>query len=120
MDFIYLLLEKSKNLAEVDFVQSDQRTVVLHIDEGIGPCTWVCHAKYVISARLPKRVGTCFENCCVDGAKLGKEQQHGQVGCGAPSKVLVWEKNMLNVKTATWKADCTPPLESKTFLTFFV
>lgn len=63
-----------------------------HIDEEFSPCVWVCQATYTIFESLPKRVGTCFENRCIDSAKHGKEQQHWQVGVSACGLALVWEK----------------------------
>lgn len=97
-------------------MQSNPETAVLHIDEGLfHPCTGVCQARYTISASLPKRVGTCFENCCVDGAKHGKEQQHGQAGRGARGTALEWGKYAKCQDCHLKEIFRTPPFLEKNF-----
>lgn len=46
----------------------------------------------MISESLPKRVGTCFENCSVDEGKHGTEQRYQQVRFQARGPALGWEE----------------------------
>lgn len=109
MEFISVPLEE-KNKNQVTSVQTLlnskmkwlMRKLFLHIGE-VSPCMWLCQATYTISESLPKRVGTCFENCSIDGAKHGKEHQHQQAGVSSTWCSSGMGKIMLNVKAATCK-----------------
>lgn len=105
MDFISVPLEKNEDgsrgggwCADLGLrSEGAQERRVRHIHEGVSAGAWVCQARSTLSESLPKRVGTCLENCCVDGAKHGKEQQQwAGVASTWPSSGM--GKSVLNVK----------------------